>query len=124
MSVSPESAIKCLKYSVQVLASNAQTQLSLYPDFTDKAFEIIDDFDNWYNATKWRDDIGLTTARSYALEKLYKSIECMNTDRIEEEHVASGKDWEELRILAKACLSVWGWESGHFKTAPSKFFSL
>jgi hypothetical protein len=109
MSVSAEHASNQIMWSVQALACPAEVQLKLFPDFTHKPDELVLDFDNWYQATKCRDDVGMTPDKLASLAVLDSFMEKMQPERFDEEFVITGEDWAQLRDLARQTLDVCGW---------------
>jgi hypothetical protein len=110
MSVSAEYASKQLMWSVQALACPAEVQLKLFPDFTHKPDELVLDFDNWYHATRWRDDVGMTPEKLESLAALDCFIGEMLPERFDEDIVINGEDWARLRDLARLTLAVCNWQ--------------
>lgn len=109
MSISAEHASNQIMWSVQALACPAGVQLKLFPDFTHKPDELVLDFENWYQATKWRDDVGMTSKKLEALAVLDSFMEEMPPERFDEKFVIAGEDWEQLRDLARQTLAVCDW---------------
>lgn len=109
MSVSAEHASNQIMWAVQALACTSEVQLKLFPDFTHKPDELVLDFDNWYQATKWRDDVGMTPEKLRSLEVLDSYIAAMPPKRFDEEFVIHGQDWARLRDLARETLEACDW---------------
>lgn len=97
-------------WAVQALACTSDVQLKLFPDFTHKPDELVLDFDNWYQATKWREDVGMTSDKLESLGVLDSYIEAMPPESFDEEFVINGKDWSRLRDLARQTLAVCSWQ--------------
>ena len=83
-------------WSVQALALDPDTQLSLFPDFTDKAYELADDFDIWYGATKWRSGIGFNSDQKQALLRIMNHLNSLEPKFFTEQQVLEGPEWREL----------------------------
>jgi hypothetical protein len=103
------SALKDLEWATQALAMESEIQLTLFPDFADKAFELLDDYDNWYNATKFRENLPISKIQAKALSDINELIVKLPNNLVCEESMKNDKAWVELRNLARKGLEILGW---------------
>ena len=102
-------ALQQLRWAVQALAADADEQLRLFPDFVDKPFELVDDFDNWWRGTRWRTGLGFTAEHSAALDQVQRLIDSLPAEAYSEQSVRCDPAWTALRDAAKEALRVLGW---------------
>ncbi|MFC4994655.1 hypothetical protein [Rubritalea tangerina] len=109
MTVSAHNALAQLKISVSNLALDAKDQLKIEQrvDITD---ELALEYDNWYHATIYRDDIGMTPERRSTLDLLDKYLSSMKPELFDEELLSSDLHWFEVRRIARQSMAEWGWE--------------
>ena len=100
-----------LRWAVQALAATADDQLSLFPDFVDKPFELVDDFDNWWQATRWRTGYGLIPEEIAALDAVQRVVDALPREAYTEEALRSDQAWAEVRAVAQNALRALAWPS-------------
>ncbi|MDB6136050.1 MAG: uncharacterized protein JWM59_4293 [Verrucomicrobiales bacterium] len=98
-----------LQWALQALAIPADQQLRLFPDFTWKSDELVDDFAQWHRKVIESGNHGFTPDALSALAKIDALFERMPPERFTGEAVLEGGDWEELRVLAGAALYLLEW---------------
>ena len=94
------------------LASSAEVQDSLYPDFVAKGDELVLDFDEALNKVDIQSE--LNEVQKIALHKLDAYLERNAGVGFEEMYCDTAslyKDsrWEQIRILAKEFIETMGW---------------
>jgi len=108
-----------LKHSIQLLASPAEVQLVLLPDFACKADELALDFDQWR-------DVAVSNFRPEMMPEELSSLEALDhslsqlTDRgpqyWTDDKLRTSEQWRNVRNLASAALCSFKW---HRETPPS-----
>ena len=63
-------ALEQLKWAVQALAAEPESQLRLFPDFVCKPDELVLEFDHWKQATIWRETLGITSGQLESLDAI------------------------------------------------------
>jgi hypothetical protein len=98
--------------SLQALASPAQQQLDLFPDFLWKVDEMAIEFDQWYQCVMRRSYL-FTQKQKDLLEELNSLLDEIsgpeNSDLWQEESLRTNIIWEKIRILARSALQALGW---------------
>ncbi len=97
-------ALEQLKWSVQALAADAETQQRLFPVYACTMDELVLDFDNWFKATRWRDDLAISSDQSQALESIDRLIESMSREAFADGALQTHHDWQTLRAAAAKAL--------------------
>jgi hypothetical protein len=106
-----EAAFKQLQWATQALSQPPDVQLSLYPDFTNKPYELLSDFDNWYQATRWRKSLPISDIQGAELKKIFEFSQNIPEELLSEEAVKNDTTWAELRKKAGYVLTLFGWKS-------------
>lgn len=103
-------ALQQLTWAVQALAASADDQVRLFPPSVCTACELLSDFQNWFEGTRWRSSLGFTASQLEALTRIAKTIESMEvTPCYAIEELKVGSDWKQLRAEAVECLCVFSW---------------
>jgi hypothetical protein len=104
-----------LRWAAQALASPAEVQYRLYPDFTAKADELVLDFDDAFAVVLAFD---LTDAQGQALKALDAKLSAMSRNGAEftdelwsESALGASEHWSVVRALARSVLGAFGWAS-------------
>ena len=109
-----------LKHSLQALASSADLQCKLFPDFVCKADELALDFDHWYLCAKTNYSDDLSETQKAALSAVNNAFDLMsgleNKDCWTEDALHLRPEWEQIRVLARDTLGAFGWS---LETPPS-----
>ncbi len=108
-----ETVIKQLKWSIQVLALEANEQVSCFPEFVVVTDELLLDFDNWYEVALCNFQEFFNQDQQTALKELYLHLDSYTvqeqfTSNIEE--LKQSNFWIILRARSKSVLSIMGWE--------------
>jgi hypothetical protein len=111
MTIDDEGALQQLIWATQALALEPDEQFSLFPDFVDKPFELVDDFMNWYGATRWRTSLGLEAHGLDELRTLYGMVDRLPGEAYTMEAVRGDAAWQAIRMQARQVLKTFGW--GH-----------
>ena len=98
-----------LQWATQALAVDGEQQLGLFPDFVDKPFELVDDFDNWFGATRWRTSLSITPDQMSALEAVQDALSALAPSEFTVEAVRNSTSWAGIRRLARGVLDRFGW---------------
>src|SRR5690606_6839537 len=93
------------------LASDPEAQLRLFPDFVDKPYELVDDFDNWFRATVWRSSLGISSAQMAKLRDLSNAVAALPGTEFSDDAVRHSALWEQLRRLAREASQHCGWSN-------------
>ncbi|MDA0934956.1 MAG: hypothetical protein O3C51_16020 [Planctomycetota bacterium] len=107
--VEDRDALQQSRWAVQASAADAEEQLPLFPDFVDKPFELVDDFDNRWRGAGCRTELGLTAEQSAALDQVQRLIDSLSAEGHSEQSVRCDHAWTALRDAAKEALRVQGW---------------
>ena len=107
--VEDQTAFQQLRWAIQALAADADEQLGLFPSFVDKPHELVDDFDNWWRATRWRESLGLSPAQVGALDAVQRLVDALPPVVYTELAVRTDQRWSELRIAARSVARLFGW---------------
>ncbi len=98
--------------SLQALASPAEVQLDLFPDFLWKVDVMAIEFDQWYQNIMRRSYL-FTKKQKSLLEELNSLLDEIsgpeNSDLWLEESLRTNAIWEKIRILAQSALKALGW---------------
>jgi hypothetical protein len=117
-----DAALLQLKWAVQALAADPTDQMQLHPKLACTSCELMNDFDNWYGATRWRPDIGWTETQHSALTSIAEYVGSMDaTPCFDNGPLHSRADWARLRELARQCLNVLNWGQELPPTARNVF---
>lgn len=99
-------------HALQALAIDAESQLSLYPQFVVKADELVLDFDNWYGVAKPDLEAEATLEAKRSLQALDEFIDSISGQPFAhlwtEEAVLSSEEWKKMRLLAQAACNALG----------------
>jgi hypothetical protein len=102
-------ALLQLQWATQALAVDSEQQLALFPDFVDKPFELLDDFDNWLGATRWRTCLSITSDQMSALQAVQDALSALAPSEFTVDAVRSSSAWGSVRLLARRALDRFGW---------------
>lgn len=107
-----------LKHSTQALALPASAQLSGLPDFIVKTDELVLDFDHWRECavTNYRADLNVEQLKSLAAIDAHIANPSGDRSVWEESALSTHPFWVDLRRLAAAALTAFGWP---LETPPS-----
>ena len=104
------------RWSLQALASNAETQRSLFPDFVCKAEELALDFDHWSEVVVSACGLKFADDQAEAVRAVDRRLMAMSLGGAEfdeelwtDEALGGRPQWDELRSLAGAALASFGW---------------
>ena len=102
-----------LKATLQALAAPADVQLARFPDFVEKADELVLDFDHSLMLVRLDDAEGLTAEQQTALAALDDLLAAMsgevNARLWTEQSLRDGAEWGRVRAGAAAALRAFGW---------------
>ena len=104
-----QAAFLQLQWATQALALDGDVQLALFPEPVDRPFELVDDFDNWFRATRWRTSLSITSEQMSALQELQDALDGLARTEFTEDAVLSSASWTTLRRLAGRALERFGW---------------
>jgi hypothetical protein len=107
--VTDEDAFEQLRWATQALALDPPQQLALFPEFVDKPFELIDDYDNWYRATSWREAPPISADQRAALATLHDAVSSLPNNLLSQNAVRVATEWSDLRTRARHVLDLFGW---------------
>ena len=103
--------------SIKLLASPPELQLSLFPDFVCKPYEIASSLDDWllmYNSEPVSKKEPLFIASELnvitELNNMLKNFDQFDQFERSEDAVRTSERWEEVRKFAKQVLSILGIE--------------
>ena len=104
------------RWSLQALACKREDQIALFPDFVDKPYELVCDYDNWSQVARSSFAGLFSDDQLRALQAIDVRIETMSrggTDFDEalwnEDALGTRSEWEELRSLSKSALALFEW---------------
>jgi hypothetical protein len=104
------------RWSLQALACEADDQLTLFPDFVDKPYELVSDYDNWSKVARSHFAGLFSDDQLAALASIDIRIDAMSRGGIDfeetlwyEDALDTRPEWEELRSLAKSALACFDW---------------
>ena len=104
-----------LRWAVQALARPADEQVTLFPDFTCKADELVLEFDEHVRPVLSSGDPRVSARQVQTLQALDKYIESVsgqgpNAANWTEEAIHTSAVWAKIRQLARATLVAFGWK--------------
>jgi hypothetical protein len=102
-------ALMQLQWATQALALDGDEQLALFPDIVNKPFELVDDFDNWFGATRWRTSVTISSEQMEALQDVQDALTRLEAADFSEESVRSSESWSRVRLVARRVLERFGW---------------
>ena len=96
-----------LMHALQALAQPAAVQVTLYPDFVAKADELALDFNNFHEACLPE----MTEEQAAASSRIDERLTDISGPEGPwgEEDLRSDSQWEEIRVMARHALEVFGW---------------
>jgi hypothetical protein len=103
-------AFRQLQSAIQALSLEPEIQLGLYPNFADMPFELLDDFENWYEGTRWRKNLPISAIQADALKALFDATQKIPEEKLSESSVHSDTSWKDLRVRAGNILALFGWQ--------------
>ena len=108
-----EAVFSQLKWSLQAMASDSETQISLFPDFIVVSDEIITDFDHWKRATESRYKSELSPEQIESLHHVNTVIEEITRSQEDiwgNDSLTSHELWDELRMAGTNALKKFHWK--------------
>jgi hypothetical protein len=102
-------ALLHLQWATQALALNGVDQLALFPEEVDRPFELVDDFDNWLRASRWRTWLLISSAQLSALQQVQDALDLLARTEFTEDAVLNSASWASLRLLARRVLELFDW---------------
>lgn len=107
-----EAVFTHLKWSLQAIACDSETQISLFPDFIVASDEIITDFDHWKRAVESRYRTEFSPGQIESLHQIHVVInqitnsedEIWDNDSLKTHHL-----WKELRNAGARALKEFNW---------------
>ena len=104
------------RWSLQALACEHDDQVTLFPDFVDKPYELVSDFCHWSRVARSTFAGLFSDDQLRVLQAIDVRIETMSRGGIDFDEKlwnvdSLGKrcEWEELRSLSKAALACFDW---------------
>jgi hypothetical protein len=102
-----------LKHALQALATSADSQLDLFPEFVCKVDELALNFDHWNRCVLSNDESALTNEQ----KSLLSQLDCILTEMSNrgnqslwtETALRDNAEWESVRDMAKATLASFTW---------------
>jgi len=107
-----EAVFERLKHSVQLLASQAEIQLRLLPEFVCKADELALEFDHWREVTLDNYGNDLTPDQASGITALDEKLSSLTNDGAQhwtDDAIRFSSDWQIVRRLAARVLEAFGW---------------
>lgn len=98
-----------LEWATQALALDGEVQLALFPEFVDRPYELVDDFDNWFGATRWRTSLAISSEQMTGLKELQEAITGLGEEDLTEEAVRNSASWAKVRLVARRVLESFMW---------------
>jgi hypothetical protein len=105
--------------SLQDLADAGSDQLALFPDQAAKPDELAWAFEHWATIVRATDESELSATQADAVAALQAKLKTMSRDGGEfgadlwtESALRSSEQWLEVRKLATAALTAFGWQTG------------
>jgi hypothetical protein len=112
-----------LKWSLQAMACDGETQISLFPDFIVASDEIINDFEHWRRIVESRYKSEFSSGQIESLNQIDEIIDKIIKSQDEiwgNDSLTAHKFWRELRSAGNTALNEFSWK---FET-PSKSRSI
>ena len=104
--------------SLQDLAGAGSDQLALFPDRVSKPDELAWAFEHWASIVQGTDESELSATQADAVAALQAKLKTMSRDGAEfgadlwtESALRGSQQWLEVRKLATAALSAFGWQT-------------
>jgi hypothetical protein len=113
-----------LKWALQAMACDGDTQISLFPDFVVVSDEIVNDFDHWRQTVESRYQSEFTSGQIDSLKGIDNIIDKITKGDEEiwdNESLKTHGLWEELRRLGSNALSEFNWDKQVPPTNRSTF---
>jgi len=106
-----EAVFNQLKWSLQAMACDSETQISLFPDFVVVADEIITDFDHWRTvASRYKSEFSQAQIESlHQVDLVIDEINRSQEDLWENDSLATHELWGRLRIAGANALKEFHW---------------
>jgi hypothetical protein len=102
-----------LKHSLQGLAVDAESQLTIHPPCTAQIDELALDYDHWFLTCLSNYESELSTAQLAALRVIDRTLDRMsgmgNSELWTPEALRTSTKWENVRRLAHAALKAFNW---------------
>ena len=106
-----------LRQAIQALATSASDQPVLFPEFAVKADDLAFDFDHWSTLVRTQYEADLSPLQMQSLAAIERKLASMSRDGAEfdpglwtDAALDSSVHWEQLRTLAAAALTEFGWQ--------------
>ena len=112
-----------LKWSIQAMACDSETQISLFPDFIVVSDEMINDYDHWKRAVESRFKSEFSPAQIASLNDINKviaEITRSQEDIWDNDALMTHELWGELRTAGNKALREFHWK----REAPSTSRSI
>ena len=122
LNVSPSKAIAIfrLQHALQALATDASTQITLYPAFVCVADELALTFDHWYRTVFDLMDSTLTINQQAHLQAIDQALAAMTHSNDQSLWTDQGlqyrDEWNHIRRLSQQSLASFGWP---YESPPS-----
>jgi len=102
-----------LKHSLQGLAVDAESQLTIHPPTTVQADELALDFDSWFRTCVSNYESELSATQVATLRALDEALDRMsgetNSDLWTPEALRTSTEWEDVRRRAGEALKTFSW---------------
>lgn len=108
-----EAVFTQLKWSLQAMACDSETQISLFPDFIVASDEIITDFDHWRRAVESRYKSEFSQEQIESLNQINKVIDQITKSEEEiwdNDSLKTHYLWRELRNAGTRALKEFNWK--------------
>jgi hypothetical protein len=119
-----EAVFSQLKWSLQAMACDGETQISLFPDFVVVSDEIVNDFHHWRQTVESNYKSEFSSGQIESLRKIDDTIDKITKGDEEiwdNESLRTHGLWEELRRLGGNALSEFKWDKEVPPTNRSTF---
>ena len=119
-----EAVFNNLKWSLQAMACDSKTQVSLFPEFIVASDEMINDFNHWKGIAESRYQSEFSPMQRESLDQITSVIEAITQSEEEiweNDSLTTQELWGELRILAASALEEFHWQLEVPSTSRSIF---
>ncbi len=108
-----DSVLTHLKWSLQAMACDSETQILLFPDFVVVSDEIINDFDHWRQTVESRYKSEFSNGQIESLNKIDVVIDDITKNEVEiwdNDSLKTHRLWDELRDAGTKALKQFNWD--------------
>ena len=119
-----ETVFTQLKWSIQAMACDSETQIALFPEFIVASDEIVTDFDHWKRTVESRYKSEFSLGQIESLNQINRVIDRISRSDEEiwdNESLTTHELWGELRDAGTHALNEFHWKLEAPSTSRSIF---